>query len=183
MTISIHAAIASSVLAASMCGPSSAQDLTDAETNFVFATSEACTDYFFESWDLAAAADGTGLEFTRLPVGASFPGPGGTVTSMPVFTTQDGDVFVHENIAVGRCEVFAGGMSIEPVFNAIAEYVTVEKGFSEVMTPGAQAAEGVTRRRFERTQDGVVFFIGLSGMPTDGEDGDLVAILSFYPDR
>ncbi len=182
MTFSLNAAIASGVLAAAMCGPASAQDLSDAETNFVFATSEACTDYFFESWSLEAASEGTGLEFTRLPVGAAFPGPGGAVTSMPVFTTQDGEVYVHENIAVGRCEVFADGMAIMPVFEAIADYVTTEKGFEEVPVR-AQAVDGVTFRRFERVVNNIVFFVALAGTETGSEEGDLVAILSFYPDR
>lgn len=182
MTFSLNAAIASGVLAAAMCGPASAQDLSDAETNFVFATSEACTDYFFDSWSLEAAAEGSGLEFNRLPVGAAFPGPGGAVTSMPVFTTQDGEVYVHENIAVGRCEVFADGLAIAPVFDAIADYVTSVKGFEEVPAR-AQAEEGVTVRRFERVVNDIVFFIALAGTETVNEEGDLVAILSFYPDR
>ena len=101
---------------------------------------------------------------------------------MPVFTTQDGEVYVHENIAVGRCEVLADSMTIAPVFDAIADYVTSEKGFEEVPAR-AQAVDGVTFRRFERVVNNIVFFIALAGTETGNEEGDLVAILSFYPDR
>ena len=167
------------VSAAAISGAAQAQD-ESGEAMFADAVVETCGEYFFKSWNIEASSEGTGLSFTKLAMGESFPGPGGVVAGMPVFGVDGADMYVHENIAVGRCEIFAGGLVVAEAFDAVAaQAVTEEKGFVAV-DPGVEAAPGVSFARYERVVDDIVFFLALSGFET-ADRTSLTAVTSFYP--
>ena len=160
-------------------GAGHAQDTTG-ESMFADAVVETCGEYFFNRWDIEASSEGTGRAFTRLAMGEPFPGPGGLVAGMPVFGVDGADMYVHENIAVGRCEIFAGGINVAEAFDAVAaQAVTEAKGFVAV-DPGVEAVPGVSFARYERVVNNVVFFLALSGSET-ADGTSLTAVTSFYP--
>ena len=134
----------------------------DVQKSFADAVSDVCVPMFPEIGDLKEVAQASGIHLERLKAGSRFPG--GIVTAMPVYRSDDGITHIRQDLIAGECEVFAYGAPVEVTFDQIAAVLTNDDpGFSELADAGADMPEKTFFREFAKPQDDIVYTVVLSG--------------------
>jgi hypothetical protein len=123
---------------------------------------DVCVPMFPEIGDLKDIAAASGIHLDRLKVGSQFPG--GIVTAMPVYRSDDGITHIRQDLIAGACEVSSYGPQVEDTFNRTSAALTKDgEGFSEVPNVGDDLPEKIFLRVFEKPEDGIVYEVVLSG--------------------
>lgn len=134
----------------------------DVQESFADSVTEVCVPMFPEIGDLKEIAQTSGIHLERLKAGSTFPG--GIVTAMPVYRTDDGITHIRQNLIAGACEVFAYGAPVGATFDRVASVLTDdEMQYSEIVGTGVEIPEKTFLRVFEKNEADIVYTVSLSG--------------------